>query len=348
MNHQILPCSPDDLIAAEAAAWFARRDRGLTEPEQRAYRAWLAADLRHAAAIAREEQTWDRLAATLGPIVGSEDRPNPDRFAPRPRFRRLIWAPVLAAAAIGAMLLTLGRGPEYPRASPRQIIVYPAPARLILEDGSTVELNGTAKVDVKFTPGERRIQLIQGEAFFAVAKNAQRPFIVIADRVAVRAIGTAFSVGFDHKDVAVLVTAGRVGLAAAGAPGSERSSTQPEYSALGAGQRGVVHLPGGDAGQSAPQVTVVELTPLQIERALAWQGLRLEYIDRPLRAVVADFNRFNHTRLVVDDAATAAIRVGGIFRMDNVEDFARLLRVGFGVNAYPRGGEIVLFKPHAQ
>jgi len=39
--------------------------------------------------------------------------------------------------------------------------------------------------------------------------------------------------------------------------------------------------------------------------------------------------------------------VGGIFRMDNVDDFTRLLRVGFGVTASPRGGEIVLLKTRA-
>ena len=347
MNQPIPSSAPNGAIALEAAAWFARRDRGLTEPEQHAYRAWLGGDSRHASAFAQEVQTWDRLVATLGPLLVADGQPDPDRLAPPSRIHRLIWIPLMAAAAIAAALLTLGRAPEYPVTSPRQFIVHPAPAQLTLEDGSKVELRGTAKVDVQFTAGERRIRLIQGEAFFTATKNAQRPFIVTADRVAVRAIGTAFSVSYDHQDVAVLVTAGRVGLSEVRVTGSEFSPASAEVTALGAGQRGVVHFSADSAGASAPQVTVSDLTPEQIEQALVWQGLRLEYVDRPLGALVADFNRFNRTTLVVENAETGAIRVGGIFRMDNVEDFTRLLRVGFGVTASPRGGEIVLRKPRA-
>ena len=85
-----------------------------------------------------------------------------------------------------------------------------------------------------------------------------------------------------------------------------------------------------------------ELTPAEIERALAWQGPRLEFVDMRLSEVVAEFNRYNARKLVVGDRATADILVGGNFRADNVDSFVRLLDVGFGVAAVPRGDEIVL------
>jgi transmembrane sensor len=89
---------------------------------------------------------------------------------------------------------------------------------------------------------------------------------------------------------------------------------------------------------------VRDFTPAEIERALAWQGLRLEFVDMPLRDVVAEFNRYNVRKLAVGDAATGNILVGGNFRADNLDSFVRLLDLGFGVTASPHGQEIVLWR----
>jgi transmembrane sensor len=211
---------------------------------------------------------------------------------------------------------------------------------MALDDGSVVELNAGAKVEVKFTPQERHVRLVRGEALFTVAKNPTRPFIVNADKVAVRAVGTAFSVQLDRAEVSVLVTEGKVRLDDVGAVGAEGSPR--EISHLVAGQQAVVST--GAASGSAGSCQVRDFTPAEIERALAWQGLRLEFVDMPLRDVVAEFNRYNVRKLAVGDAATGNILVGGNFRADNLDSFVRLLDLGFGVTASPRGQEIVLWR----
>jgi transmembrane sensor len=94
------------------------------------------------------------------------------------------------------------------------------------------------------------------------------------------------------------------------------------------------------------ELQVHEVTPAEIERALSWQGLRLEFVDMPLGDVVAEFNRYNLRKLVVGDAKTAAILVGGNFRADNVDAFVRLLDSSFGVTAFQRGSAIVLRRTH--
>ena len=78
---------------------------------------------------------------------------------------------------------------------------------------------------------------------------------------------------------------------------------------------------------------------------LAWRSLRLEFVAMPLGRVVAEFNRYNRPQLIVADAETAAILVGGTFRADNVDAFVRLLNAGFGVSAFPNGENIILRKP---
>lgn len=81
-----------------------------------------------------------------------------------------------------------------PNPQPRSTIAV-RPDRQALADGSTVELNANAKIDVQFTPDRRTVHLLGGEALFTVAKDStQRPFVVVAPGVEVKADGTVFSV----------------------------------------------------------------------------------------------------------------------------------------------------------
>ena len=85
-----------------------------------------------------------------------------------------------------------------------------------------------------------------------------------------------------------------------------------------------------------------EVTPDEIAQALAWQTMRLEFNNLPLRDVVAEFNRYNSRKLLIEDRDTGNILVGGSFRADNVEPFVRLMDLGFGVTSTARGRDVVL------
>ena len=62
------------------------------------------------------------------------------------------------------------------------------------------------------TASERRIDLIHGDAYFEVAKDPMRPFVVSVDRARVVAAGTQFYVERDHDGLIVLVTEGKIRL----------------------------------------------------------------------------------------------------------------------------------------
>jgi len=342
MNHP--QPAPTDTIDAAAAHWLSRRDRGLTAAEQDAYLQWLAADPRHAAGIARLEKVWGVLDHLNEWRPAHSAAPNPDLLAPR-RRGKIYWLSTAALAAVAAVALVFfSVRPQPTEKASHRAIIHPGPERLTLEDGSLVELNTGARVDVHFTAAERRVQLVQGEAHFTVAKNPNRPFIVSADKVAVRAVGTAFSVSLDQQEVAVLVTEGHVEVRERPRDQGPTRNPQPSPIQLIAGQRAVIPLLPEATAAERRAVEVSEVTPAQVERALAWQGMRLEFIDMPLRDVVAEFNRYNRQKLVVGDPATAAILVGGNFRADNVDAFVRLLNVSFDVAATPRGDAVVLQK----
>ncbi len=330
---------PRDPADAAAAEWFIRRDRGLSAAEEAAYQDWLRKDPSHAIALARVEKLWVTLDPVFADHVNSGLPPDAELLAPARRGRRWWWIPTLAAAAAAAFLL-LRRAPDVPTPSPTQAqaIYHPGPERLTLPDGSIVELAPRAKVDVQYTDGERRVRLVRGTAFFTVAKNPNRPFIVSTGDVGVHAVGTAFSVALDSHDVSVLVTEGRVKVQEMSASAGGQAVETRELSALDAGQQGVVRRVAPDR----LEISVTRLTPAEVEWALAWEGSRLEFADLSLAAAVAEFNRYSAKKLEVGDAATGAIRVGGNFRADHVDGFVQALDAAFNISAVSHGDTIIL------
>ena len=336
-------------LEATASAWLARRDRGLTATEQDAYLEWLRADLRHGVMIAHLEKTWGALDALAEWRPAHSARPNPDLLAtPRARPRR--WArltkfpfavrTLAAAAAVALGIFVLQSNvPETPPSS-GTVRVIPSPERLTLEDGSVVELNHGGKIETEFTAEMRRVRLVRGEAHFTVTKNPARPFIVEANGVAVRAVGTAFNVRHASDAVEVLVTEGKVQVERpVAAIVSSRVQSPITPTALVAGERAIV-----DTTAPTAQLVVATVGPTEIAQALSWQGVRLEFAELPLAEVVTEFNLRNRQQLVVEDAATGRLRVGGSFRADNVDAFVRLLEASFGVSAQRRADGVLVLR----
>ena len=340
--------SPDAEIEHQAAAWLARRDRGLTAVEQDEVFEWLAVDPRHGEWLARHQQTVAglKLLAQWKPEHGLS--PNPDllaapsaaRSSTSPKVIRWFLPVGLAAAAAVAVLLWQQR--SVPATSAGVANLSPI-VRRVLEDGSAIDLNRGAEVEVAYTAARRDIRLLRGEANFTVAKNPERPFVVNAGGVEVRAVGTAFNVNFRAQAVEVLVTEGKVRVSQSNpdpANGSSASAPIVMVPILEAGQRTVVSL---SDRETAPKVDVV--SPQQIARVVAWQPRQLEFNDTPLAQVVAEFNASNSIKMVVDDPRLASLPVGASLRSDNVDGFVRVLEASFHVTAERRADGVIVLRP---
>jgi transmembrane sensor len=92
-----------------------------------------------------------------------------------------------------------------------------------------------------------------------------------------------------------------------------------------AGQRAQV-APAGTAA-----VRVREVEPEEMSAALAWKVPRFQFFDTPLAVVVAEFNRLNRVRLVLEPRELGRVQIGGTFRVDNVDGFVRLLEATLGI-----------------
>jgi transmembrane sensor len=208
---------------------------------------------------------------------------------------------------------------------------------ITLSDGSTIDLNARSKVRIRFSKGERDVQLLDGQALFAVAKDASRPFLVHTGSAVVRAVGTEFDVYRKVSGTTVTVVEGRVsvmheGSAAVvttrGAP-TESQATLPEPTFVSAGE----------------QVTVTERAipkpkKASIVAATAWTQRELVFDASPLVDVVDGFNRYNTRQLVIEDADLKNFHVSGVYSSTDPASLIRFLREQPGVRVIENDADI--------
>ncbi len=299
-------------IETEAARWVMRLDReGRTDALEAELEAWLAGDVRRRGAFLQAEAAWLRLDRAH--LLGSQAAPS-RRRRPRGLPRRTLFAGLGALAAASVAAVVLLNLPETYATGVGEV------RRAPLADGSTVALNTDSRLEVNLRPEERRIRLGRGEAWFQVAKDADRPFVVEAGLVRAEAVGTAFSVRRREGGADILVTEGVV---RAWTVGSEGRAIE-----LRAGAKAFV----SDRAEVALQV---EDAP-GIDRELAWRSGRIDLEGETLAYAAGEFNRYNSRKLVISPDLRDQ-RLYGVFRIDDPEGFARA--VGTSLNARVQVGE---------
>jgi transmembrane sensor len=329
-----------DRIEAAAAEWLGRRDRGLTPDEAVEFARWRAADPRHEAAVVDLSAMWsalDDLATQREPAT-----PTPAQFQGTtaagkntPKTRSRWWwvggAAIAAglAAVVGVHNWQKDRSPEIPVA--RYETEVGAQRTIALSDGSTLQLNTNSSVAIRYTPAERKVDLLRGEAFFAVAKDSSRPFFVTTDGVEARAVGTAFTVRRRELETELIVTEGRVKFS----PTDRRDLAAD----VDAGKLAVCRA------QAAEPIQVQPLDDAALTRELAWKAGRLILRpDMPLSEAAAEFNRYHHRQLVVRDAETGAVPVGGAFEIANLDGFVRMLETSFDITVVERDAQRIVLE----
>lgn len=324
-------------IEERAADWLARRAGGSWSASDELQLAqWLQASTAHKVAFLRLEAAWSRAnrLKALGAGLPPGRIPAPGQWRRRPQsplpggvsryFRPLsLAAGVLLVLALGAV------GYLWPTGGPSFRTAVGAVVAVPMSDGSKITLNTDSQIRIAVTETERRVNLGRGEAFFEVARDPSRPFIVVVDGdCRIVALGTKFSVWREANEVRVAVTEGRVRVER----GDGEALDEPAAE-VAAGS--VAHA--GDAG-----VLVQHKRLSEVEEDLSWRRGFLFFHDVPLTEAVAEFNRYNREKIVIASPAVAAVRIGGNFRSTNVAGFVRLLQDGFSIHAERRGEQIVL------
>lgn len=302
--------------AAEAAAWVVRLSQGdPTAAEFDAFEAWLIAEPRRTEAYDRALQAWTQVQedVALAPeIAAAAPRRNP-----RPQW--LLWSGsgvAAAAAAIAVVVFTAGASPETYETKPGEH------RAVALSDGTHVMLNTATRMEVRWSKGERRISLPEGEATFDVAHDANRPFVVRAGDRAVRVLGTEFDVKARGEALAVTVRRGVVEVSDhGGAPVRLLKGDQVAFRQAGA----------------APSVSHVDP-----DDVFAWREGRLVYRDATIGEVVHALNlQFGGADISVEPDA-AAVRFSGVLTLDSRDQVLHRLTQAAPLAVETHGSAIIL------
>ena len=301
-------------IQDEAADWAVTLDAGTLDPEtQIRFDSWLDGDSRSRGALLRAQ-------AGLSLILTPEAEEHLVAQQPkRPDRRALIIGMSAAAAAVGGLVL-------FPVLEGRRYSTDIGEIRRVpLADGSLAAINTNTEIAVDLQPNRREVRLDRGEAWFQVAKDPSRPFVVMAGDARVRAVGTAFSVRRRSMGVEVLVTEGVVEVWSGKAGGMRRVSAGNQiFVSDTAGPAKAVHR------------------PVEMDRALAWRDGQIVLDGDTIAAAVSEFNRYNTRKIVITDPQLEGRRIVGWFHTNEPESFARAVAASENAGIDESGGVIML------
>ena len=293
-------------LSDEAIDWLVRLGSGRATAEDRqTFRRWRQRSAAHEAAAVEAEalvqavgetRQADQLRRHGAPLPGAAVR----RF---PVGRRVLFAGA-AAASVAAVAVALPAFGPLSWLYADHATAVGGRKRVALADGSVVVLNTATAISLDYSNKERRVVLHDGEALFDVAKDAARPFIVVADGVEVRAVGTAFVVrvrdAFEH----VTVSEGIVEVKMGDLPPMR----------VAAGQR--LDVSEGDG---------FRLRTVDIDAATAWQRGKLIFNRRPLESVVAELQRYRAGRIAILGDRLKTLEVTGVFDLDDTDRILRAI-----------------------
>jgi transmembrane sensor len=216
------------------------------------------------------------------------------------------------------------RGVAKPSTAPETIVSTEIGKRgsVELADGTRLRLNTNSRV--RANPASRRIVVERGELVAdvpppsAVREYSDMPVVFDMPRVDVEAAAaTQLRIRIDAEGVVLVDVISGESLVKLMPP--------QRMIELIAGQTALIKP--GDV------VVVTEFEPSQLRRELSWQDGEIWLMGQTIEEAIAEFNRYNHQKLVVLDKQLAARRVGGRFATTDVEGFVDALRNLFDVRA---------------
>ena len=310
-----------------------------TAPERRRVDEWLTADSknqRYAEDLRRlwersaaagdfaafdAEVDWRQVRARINPDWGKEDRP-PVRLGNRwPSWQRI------AAAVVVLLGLVLGLGDpvrQYFSKGEKSTTAGMEPVQITLSDGTKVHLNAGARLrHPEHFSGEQRAVTLTGEAFFEVAENKAKPFVITTGAVTTRVLGTSFVVNAPREDsVLVTVLTGKVALSEIGQEGGRLEMSPGERGTYRKGR--LVKSPNPDPNFRS------------------WQTGTLTFRNTPLPTVVRDLERHYRKPIRIGSAPLNGCQLTSSFSHQTLPEVLAELQLVLPLRIETRGDTVLL------
>jgi transmembrane sensor len=310
------PTASDIARLRDASEWVQRLNESNAQALADQWMQWCGSDPRNLPAFEQMQRLWDAFPAARGNTFQSPQ--SADRLKHVTRLIALAASIVLLVGAAGWLALRY-----------REVRVLVTPIgeqrRIILADGSHLDLAPDSRVRTRFTLARREVQLERGQAFFAVAHSAVRPFMVRINSMTVTAVGTAFDVRMGPGSTVVTVSEGLVNVAPGANEAGGGPSTRAETVRAVVGQR----------------VTFSKSVDPKV--AGAWRDGTLQFVGEPLEEVVSAVNRYSAPQIVVAPAFQQT-RFTGTVSAAEVRDWLKALEQIYAVEVVDQGANGILIR----
>ncbi len=306
----------------EAASWIARlRAPDASSRDKSDFSRWLNQSPEHIQAFDEMSETWASLgaAAHIEELTTPLSAPSPANQKESDRWNWSFWQGGLAMACVAGLfaLITLV-SPSDKLETQRYETLAGQQRTITLDDGSMVSLNTRTQLEVSYSDNQRNLALLSGEAYFDVASDKQRPFVIEVGQGTVMAVGTAFNIHRHNQTAKVVVTEGVVQMREHRDP----ATPTPKIEHLNANQQ--AHF--GKRGLS-------NVSHAETKNALAWREQTLVFDQVSLTEALKELNRYLQEPVDYSHASLRELEVSGTFSVKAPEATLQALKASFNLAA---------------
>lgn len=317
--------------------------REATDAEKKELEQWLSEHPDHRADFEEIRSSWEQdtvdssflfdyesgLEKLRAKLQASEEEYEGSKKFPVPSLRSSRFSPFKIAASILLIVAALSvfltiqywEHPvtTYTTTSVEQRIIT-------LPDGSAVRLNANSRISFpeNLTGSNRKIKL-DGEAFFDVAKNSGRPFLVHTSDAVVRVLGTSFNVKESSEDKSVLVAVEE------GVVSLHREGFEKEAATLERGQ----------LGRLAERTGRVTVEQTNIENYLSWINGRLVFENMPLRQVFRQLEHIYGIESRLGDPSIATLKLTVHSEKTSLEEVLKTIALSMEITYQKKGNTVI-------
>lgn len=329
-----------------AADYAVRMHSGnMSDQDRMAMEEWLAQDSGNREELQALLDIWHSvgaLASRRSELTGSE--------------KQSLWGGWAVAATLVAAIGLLFLGPFQGEQNTGQKILTSYDTgvgeqrSVLLDDGTQVTLNTNTKLLVNFEENVRKIILDRGEAFFEVAADPERPFIVNTGMRAVTVLGTKFDVRKSAFDLSVEVVEGTVAVHPEGDRVSLASSmfdvklsdeTVPQQESIYRLTSGIKADFSGSMGTENSRVQVAALQ-LVADGYPNWKYGLVSFNRRSLYEVVKELNRYLEKKILIEDAEIMDLKVSGVFQLNAIDAALQQMESAFPIRVDEYSDRLVM------
>jgi transmembrane sensor len=194
----------------------------------------------------------------------------------------------------------------------------------VLPDSSVVHLNSQSRLNYpEYFSGNIRIVELEGEAYFSVKHDKNRPFIVKCGNSQVTVTGTEFNIRNRNNNTKIVVANGSVNV-------------------LSLSSRKQENLQKGEMVSLDKIGNISSPIHVNLKYYLAWKSNKLAFTHAPLQEVMAEIERTYNLKaeFLIDSAKYRTIT--GIFETDSLEKVLSVLSLTLDLNISQKGMKIII------